>query len=233
MAKSLNSDTYNRLKKEIMMFSLKPGEVISAAKIAAKYEVSRTPAREAIVKLETEGLVDIYPHSRTVISRIDISRVNQEWYVRKTLELGMIDAFISRVTETELELMRAYNRKLKACRHKPGDHLNAYNYIGYDDAMHAVTYHAAGEELAASLIAVSMAHYNRARLLIDLDDGRKDKTAAEHDTMIEYAARRDAGRYRAELLHHLGRIETDIGEMLEQYPEYFELPAQERRRYED
>ena len=68
MEKNLNESTYERLKKEIMTFALVPGEAISAAKIAARYGVSRTPAREAIVKLEKEGLVDIYPQSKTLVS---------------------------------------------------------------------------------------------------------------------------------------------------------------------
>ena len=63
MDKTLNQETYDRLKKDIMTFALKPGDQVSAAKLAERYHVSRTPAREALVKLETEGLVDIYPQS--------------------------------------------------------------------------------------------------------------------------------------------------------------------------
>lgn len=220
--KSLNSDTYERLKREIMMFSLKPGEAISAAKIAAKYEVSRTPAREAIVKLETEGLVQIYPHSRTLVSRIDRKRANQEWFVRKTLELGMADAFIERLTDADLALMRSYNEKLVKCRQEPMDHERAYNYIRYDDAMHAVSHHVAGEELAAAVIATSMSHYNRIRLLVDLDAGQRDKTIAEHEQLLGYAQKRERDHYRQALQAHLSRIETDIETMFEQYPDYFE-----------
>ena len=51
MEKNLNEFTYQKLKKDIMTFVLVPGEAISAAKIAERYSVSRTPAREAIVKL--------------------------------------------------------------------------------------------------------------------------------------------------------------------------------------
>ena len=71
MTNSLNQQTYDLFRKDIMTFSLKPGESVSAAKIADRYHVSRTPAREALVKLETEGLVDIYPQSKSLISKID------------------------------------------------------------------------------------------------------------------------------------------------------------------
>jgi len=82
MDKSLNQETYNRLKREILTFVLKPGESVSAAKLADRYQVSRTPVREELVKLETEGMVHIFPQSKTVISRINVHRVRQEWFIR-------------------------------------------------------------------------------------------------------------------------------------------------------
>ena len=63
MEKSLNEDTYEKLKYDIMNFKLVPGDSISAQKIAVRYNVSRTPAREAIVNLEKEGLLKIIPQS--------------------------------------------------------------------------------------------------------------------------------------------------------------------------
>lgn len=77
MEKNLNEFTYQKLKKDIMTFVLVPGEAISAAKIAERYGVSRTPAREAIVKLQKEGLVDIYPQSKSLVSWINMERIRQ------------------------------------------------------------------------------------------------------------------------------------------------------------
>ena len=65
MERTLNQETYDRFKKDIMTFACKPGEPVSAAKLADRYHVSRTPAREALVKLKAEGLVDIFPQSET------------------------------------------------------------------------------------------------------------------------------------------------------------------------
>ena len=91
MDNTLNQQTYERMKREIMTFALKPGDPVSAAKLAERYNVSRTPARETLVKLQTEGLIDIFPQSKSVISKINVQRVRQEWFIRKTLEMGMVD----------------------------------------------------------------------------------------------------------------------------------------------
>ena len=85
MEKSLNEDTYEKLKYDIMNFKLVPGDSISAQNIAVRYNVSRTPAREAIVNLEKEGLLKIIPQSGTYVASINCRRFEQEWFVRKIM----------------------------------------------------------------------------------------------------------------------------------------------------
>ena len=82
MEKSLNEDTYEKLKYDIMNFKLVPGDSISAQKIAVRYNVSRTPAREAIVNLEKEGLL------KTAVSLIMIN-VTKKFQGLKSIMLFM------------------------------------------------------------------------------------------------------------------------------------------------
>ena len=72
MEKSLNEETYEKLKYDIMNFRLLPGDSISAQKVALRYDVSRTPAREAIVNLEKEGLLKIIPQSGWHVLTADV-----------------------------------------------------------------------------------------------------------------------------------------------------------------
>ena len=120
MDRLLNQRTYENLKKDIMTFGLMPGEPVSAAKIARRYRVSRTPAREALVMLQGEGLVDIFPQSRSVISKINVRRIRQEWFVRRTLELAMVDEFFESVKKEDIEEMKHYAKLLEAVK-KVGD----------------------------------------------------------------------------------------------------------------
>lgn len=223
MDRTLNRDTYDRLKQDIMKFILKPGEQVSAAKLAERYQVSRTPVREALVKLETEGLVDIFPQSKSVISRINLHRARQEWFIRSTLELGMVDAFFDQLTDQDIDLMTAYNKQMKEMMSRPLTHDSAYRYLCSDNDFHAVTYMVAGERLAATVISNTMAHYNRVRLLVDLEHVFKNRTLQAHDLLIEYARQRDRESYRQLLKQHLSYIVKDIGQMSKLYPDYFEM----------
>ena len=112
MEKSLNEETYEKLKYDIMNFKLLPGDSISAQKIALRYDVSRTPAREAIVNLEKEGLLKIIPQSGTYVACINCKRSEQEWFVRKSLEIGMVDAIFENASDDMLDKMTQLNNRL-------------------------------------------------------------------------------------------------------------------------
>ncbi len=222
MDKSLNQSTYDRLKKDILSFTLKPGESVSAAKLADRYQVSRTPAREALVKLETEGMVNIYPQSKTVISRINVHRVRQEWFVRKSLELGMVDPFFEKVNHHDVELMRMYNRELGKMVLQPQSPESDYEFLTHDNDFHAVAYMVTGERLSARLIYVATAHYNRLRMLIDRAPECKKRTLQDHEALIDCVVKGQKEEYRKLLSDHLTHIVSDVDRMREQYPDYFE-----------
>lgn len=219
---SLNQQTYDLLKRDIMTFNLMPGEPVSAAKIAERYQVSRTPAREALVKLETEGLIDIFPQSKSVISKINITRAKQEWFVRKTLELGMVDSFFENVTKKDINEMREYCERIKEFGHSLKNNDTSFDYLEYDNGFHAVTYRVAGETIAAEIIKNTMSHYNRIRLLLDLHNSKKDRTVSDHNRLIELAQSGDKDGYREMLSKHLGHIVTDIENIRKLQPELFE-----------
>ena len=223
MDSSLNQQTYDRLKKEIMTFALKPGDPVSAAKLAERYDVSRTPAREALVKLETEGLIDIFPQSKSVISKINVSRVRQEWFIRKTLELGMVDYFFDKVTDDDIKRMKEYASHLVEVASMPKTHETSYEYLCADNDFHAVSYYVAEEFLAADVIKNMASHYNRFRLLVDLENVYRDRTVSAHDNLIEFVEKRDKEGYKEALEKHLSHLITDIDTMSKQYPDLFEV----------
>lgn len=222
MDKSLNQETYQRLKREILTFALKPGDAVSAAKLAERYQVSRTPVREALVKLETEGMVNIFPQSKTVISKINVHRVRQEWFIRKTLELGMVDAFFEKMTERDLELMEMYHKELVKMHETPMTQDELFDYQGYDNDFHGVMYMTVGERLSASIIYYMTAHYNRLRILIDQEEQFKERTLADHEALMECIRKQEKEEYRKILSEHLSHIVGDIDRMRERYPDYID-----------
>lgn len=227
MDNSLNQLTYDQFKKDILTFTLKPGDTVSAAKVATRYNVSRTPARESLVRLETEGLVDIIPQSKSVISKIDLARARQEWFVRKSLEMAMVDKLFEKIKSKDISRMKKYNEQMlklakKSAQCRPEESVEAsYEYLMADNAFHEVTYEVAGESLSASVIANTRAHYSRLRFLTEQNSKYQDRTLSGHSELITLLEKGDKTGYRKALNTHLDHIIHDIDELEKIYPDYF------------
>lgn len=218
MPVSLNENTYVELKKEIMTFKLIPGDEISAQKVAVRYNVSRTPAREAIVKLEKDGLLKIYPKSGTYVAKINMDRANQEWFVRMNLEIGMVNLFIQNCSNDVIEKMKENLEKLEHF----SDIQGKLSRIDIDNEFHDLIYECSNEYLAKEIIDTQMTHYNRIRYLAELNKKISHKTVVEHRALIKAAEQKDTKTFETVIKKHIRRIVEDQEKLIEIYPEYFE-----------
>ena len=93
-----------------MSLQRRPGEAISEAQIALSFGVSRTPVREAILKLSDEGLLEIYPQSGIFVSRIPVDALPEAIIIRKALEETTARLAAERATPSQiLALRRSWN----------------------------------------------------------------------------------------------------------------------------
>ena len=81
---------FERLRDMIVSLLLPPGSALSRAALAAQFGVSSTPIRDALMRLEEEGLVDVFPQHATVVSRIDVRLAQQAHFLRQALELEIV-----------------------------------------------------------------------------------------------------------------------------------------------
>src|SRR6185295_11018224 len=81
---------FERLRGMIITLALPPGSALSRAELATQFGVSSTPIRDALMRLEEEGLVDVFPQYATVVSRIDIRLAQQAHFLRQAIELEIV-----------------------------------------------------------------------------------------------------------------------------------------------
>src|SRR5258706_2131012 len=81
---------FERLRSMIISLDLPPGSPLSRAALAGQFGVSSTPIRDALMRLEEEGLVEVFPQYATVVSRIDIGLAQQAHFLRQALELEIV-----------------------------------------------------------------------------------------------------------------------------------------------
>jgi GntR family transcriptional regulator, rspAB operon transcriptional repressor len=111
-----SSKIYSDLRTELVSLQRRPGEVISEAEIALSYGVSRTPVREAILKLSDEGLLEIFPQSGIFVSRIPIAALPEAILIRKSLEATTAQLAAERAAASQI--LRSWNVSVRQTRPK-------------------------------------------------------------------------------------------------------------------
>lgn len=216
--KSIQTLVYEELKRNIMSMKLEPGQTMSTQEIATKLNVSRTPVREAFLRLQSEGLVEMIPQRETMVSKISLKRVEQEKFIRECLEMGVIRKFMDKsgceVEENMAELIQLQ----KKC----GEEKDFVGFLEADDQFHKVLFDATGQEMAWETIASRNGHYNRLRILDVQRDTEMQESIEQHHkiaTLLESGSREEAARA---LSSHVRRLDIDEAGLIAQYPDYFE-----------
>lgn len=112
-------DAYERLIAEIRTGALRPGDRLTETELAERLGISRTPVREAIRLLETDGLVEHQPRAGARIRRLDLAEVTELYEMRAVLE-GTAARFAARAAyDSELAELRAINAEMAAASGNP------------------------------------------------------------------------------------------------------------------
>lgn len=217
MSLSLNETTYQKLKREIMIFELKPGDIVSAQKLAVRYQVSRTPAREAIIKLAQEGLIRVVAQSGSYVAGIDAERARQEWFVRSALELSMAGQFVTLASNQVIARMEAVQQELEELQSSK----EKERAIDLDHEFHDIIYDCCQQPLAKEIIHTQMTHYDRIRYLTDCYMQLETKTSEEHRELIMALKKKDCRLFETILRTHISRINQEKEEVMQRFPEYF------------
>ena len=224
---SVQSAVYNALRNNIMTLVLKPGTTMSTQEIAQKLNVSRTPVREAFIRLQRDGLVDIHPQKETLVSRIDFSKVEQERFVRESLECANIDLLVERCTRkdiNELELNLEKQRStVRTCDYN--------SLIKLDNDFHAYMFKVTGQVLSWETIENTSNHYARIRMITVWNKDIMMETILQHQKILSAIQEQNAEYARIYTKAHLHKLENQLKSLMSEYPDYFvteSIPAAER-----
>jgi DNA-binding GntR family transcriptional regulator len=106
---------YAQIRSQILSGELKPGQTINQKDLASAMGVSRMPIREALLKLDAEGLITVYPHRGAVVSAITLEEFNEIYRIREELELLAVEWIGNNLSAVELpKLTEAFSRLREA-----------------------------------------------------------------------------------------------------------------------
>ena len=99
------AEVYERLKQDILTFNFRPGERLVELELCDRYEVSRTPVREALRRLEDDGLVIARDKGGRVVKGLDISDYEDVYAVRRILEVYAVQTLSARADQIDIEAL--------------------------------------------------------------------------------------------------------------------------------
>jgi DNA-binding GntR family transcriptional regulator len=183
----LRDSVHDRLRDAIVDGTLAPGEVVRDTELATWLGVSRTPVREALLRLGETGLVRSAPGRSTVVAEIDLAEVREAHAVVVAMHRLAVAEAVARLTDDDVERMRAANRRFAAAieAHDTDAALTA------DDDFHRVAVEVSGNRaLAAVLDQLGPVVRRLERRRFASHAG--EQSVALHERLVEACAGRDA-----------------------------------------
>lgn len=216
---TISDSVFNRLHAQIISLELPPGTPISENAIAISEGVSRTPVREAILRLSDEKLVEVVPKSGTFVARIPVSALPEALIARRALEAVTVRAATRLVTRSQILSLYASIEKHREVAET--DDISALHLV--DEEFHALIATIARLPGIWSLIQKGKMQIDRYRCLtLKLPEERRaEMVQKEHTAIVEAMERGDCDAAVARMEEHLTGLQLHFSVGISLYPDYF------------
>lgn len=195
-----------QVREAILEGRLKPGIRIRQQELAQQFGVSRIPVREALRRLESEGLITVVPHSGARVARMDIDECNELYRLREMIEPMALAESVPRLTETQLAGLRGLLNAIETSTEDPA------RWLELDRRFHLDCCAAAPLPRAVAMIERfwnQTQQYRRAYMATEHSD-MFEAAIAEH-RLIFYAMEQRDGEDAADRLRlHIRRTRTTL-----------------------
>lgn len=208
---------FDELRADIIALKLEPGTVLSRAALQERFGVSSTPIRDALMRLEEEHLVEVFPQSSTLVAPIDLEQAREAQFLRRSLEIEVIRTLARQPDAALTERLRSLIRQGQAFAD-----LNEIESFAHADQMfHRTMFEGARVVGLWLLVQRQSGHINRLRRLHLPVKGKMTEILAAHARIVDGIAAGDAAGAEAAMRDHLSRSLDFVDRLSESYPQYF------------
>lgn len=206
----------DHLRERIVALELPPGMLLARAELAARFGVSQTPVRDALMRLEEEGLVDVFPQHKTVVSRIDIAQATQAHFLRRAIELEVARTLSMLDNDALAKRLRATIAGQRAAL--AGGHYAVF--VACDESFHRQMYEAADVPDLWEEVRRRSGHIDRLRRLHLPAAGKGEAILRDHARIVDAIARRDPDIAQRRVREHLSGTLSQVDAIRARYPDY-------------
>ena len=208
---------FETLRAEIIALTLKPGMVLSRQELQERFGYSSTPIRDALMRLQEEGLVDVFPQHATVVSSIDVARARQGQFLRRSIELELVRTLALDPAAAPIERLRSLIRQ-QAAFADLGEH---EAFASADQAFHRALYDALGMGELWHLVRRQSGHIDRLRRLHLPKEGKMHEILGAHTAIVDAIEAHAPEKAQDALRDHLSRSLDFVDTLRQSHPDYF------------
>ncbi len=206
--KSIKDILYDRLKTAIIKGELKPGERLIEQELSEMFDVSRTPLREAIQKLETEELLTRVNSGGVKVSELSERRLKEIYDVRKALECMIVKHVALEWKESDINQLAAIVKKVKdTLNFKKDEECSLLKRLSLDASFHNKLCQIYGNQVCIKILNQLQTQISRYSFIAMHQNQRFYEAAKEHLELFELIKKRKAEEAAGKMLEHLTRAE--------------------------
>lgn len=202
---SLAQNVYESLKERIVGFELTPGTLLTENGVATEFGVSRTPVREALQLLGTEGLVEITPSRGARVVEYSLEEVLEAYTVRELLEPHACGLAAERITPEQLSQLGELSKEF------PGDvrtHQQATRFEGANRMFHIAILETARSPMLTDIVKRMM--WTTQQTAFYVSTKRYNTSNSEHKLIVEYLRSGEPEGAARAMRRHLARAKQRL-----------------------
>ena len=195
----LHNELADRLRHMIVEGELAPGEKLSEKELCGQFGVSRTPLREAMKVLATEGLVLLTPNRGCTVAKLTLADLDEAFPIMGALEALSGELACQHITDGEIARVRDLHERMVK-KYEAGA---LRDYFKLNEQIHQLILDAARNPTLAQMQLSLSGRVRRARYMANMSPARWAEAVAEHEKILEALAARDGKRLAVLLKEHL------------------------------
>ncbi|MDX1401710.1 MAG: GntR family transcriptional regulator [Kiloniellales bacterium] len=209
--RSLHDELVERLQRLIIEGQLAPGEKVPEKELCARFAVSRTPLREALKVLASEGLITLTPNRGAWVTALTLEDLEEVFPVMGALEALAGEMAAIRISDEEIGRIRSLHQKMVS-EYQRAD-LPAYFKLNQE--IHESILNAAANATLSAQYRMLSSRVRRARYLANMSDERWAMAVKEHEEIIDALEARDGVALAAILKRHLANKFATVRDWLQ------------------
>lgn len=213
---ALTDWTYQYLKKSILNLDFRPGQQLHIEDFTEKLEVSRTPVREAFLRLATEGLLDVRPRVGYFVSAISEQDIHDLFEAREIVETRAARQAAIALSDDDLEKIKEIMQETtKAVKDGDYDRFLEFEVKFHEYIKKPMT----NKRLIAFVDSLNDLTY-RERVLSTRSPENVEKTIVEHKCIVDALLKRDSEEAGKCMAQHLENVRERLIDFMRKHPNY-------------